>query len=94
MGPWNFLYSYFYYQKNWLNILIDDPLLSNITKLEQKKKMAYFIKDYQSTLNFVKAEVFFKIYFSYIKDLVNKEMVKFSPKKENCCLQVCLGCYD
>jgi hypothetical protein len=64
MGPWNFLYSYFYYQKNWLNIFIDDPLLSNITKLEQNKKqktkkMAYYIKDYQSTLNFVKAEVFF-----------------------------------
>jgi hypothetical protein len=77
MGPWNFLYSYLYYQKNWLNILIDDPLLSNITKLEQKKKtMAYYIKDYQSTLNFVKAEVLFLIYFSYIKDLVNKEMVK------------------
>jgi len=38
--------------------------------------MAYYIKDYQSTLNFVKAEVFFLIYFSYIKDLVNKEMVK------------------
>jgi hypothetical protein len=38
--------------------------------------MAYYIKDYQSTLNFVKAEVFFKIYFSYSKDLVNKEMVK------------------
>ncbi len=38
MGPWNFLYSYLSYQKNWLNILIGDPLLSNITKLEQKKK--------------------------------------------------------
>jgi hypothetical protein len=75
MGPWNFLYSYLYYQKNWLNIFIDDPLLSNITKLEQNK-MAYYIKDYQSTLNFVKAKVFFLIYFSYIKDLVNKEMVK------------------
>jgi hypothetical protein len=75
MGPWNFLYSYLYYQKNWLNIFIDDPLLSNITKLEQNK-MAYYIKDYQSTLNFVKAKVFFKIYFSYIKNLVNKEMVK------------------
>jgi hypothetical protein len=37
--------------------------------------MAYYIKDYQSTLNFVKAVVFFLIYFSYIKDLVNKEMV-------------------
>ncbi len=37
MGPWNFLYSYLYYQKNWLNILIDDPPLSNITKLEPKK---------------------------------------------------------
>jgi hypothetical protein len=78
MGPWNFLYSYLYYQKNWLNILIDDPLLSNITKLEPKIKikMAYYIKDYQSTLNFVKVEVLFLIYFSYIKDLVNKEMVK------------------
>jgi hypothetical protein len=38
--------------------------------------MAYYIKDYQSTLNFVKDEVFFLIYFSYIKVLVNKEMVK------------------
>jgi hypothetical protein len=78
MGPWNFLYSYLYYQKNWLNILIDDPLLSNIRKLEPKKNktMAYYIKDYQSTLNFVKAEVFFLIYFSYIKDLVNKKMAK------------------
>jgi len=76
MGPWNFLYSYLYYQKNWLNILIDDHLLSNITKLETKKKMAYYIKDYQSILNFVKVEVFFLIYFSYIKVLVNKEMVK------------------
>ncbi len=79
MGPWNFLYSYLYYQKNWLNILIDDPLLSNITKLEpkrKKKKMAYYVKDYQSTLNFVKAEVFFKIYISYIKNLVDKKMVK------------------
>jgi len=37
--------------------------------------MAYYIKDYKSTLNFVKAEVFFLIYFSYIKNLVNKEMV-------------------
>jgi hypothetical protein len=79
MDPWNFLYSYLYYQKNWLNILIDDPLLSNITKLEpkrKKKKMAYYVKDYQSTLNFVKAEVFFKIYISYIKNLVDKKMVK------------------
>jgi len=80
MGPWNFLYSYLYYQKKWLNILIDDPLLSNITKLEQKKRkkktMAYYIKDYQSSLNFVKAEVFFLIYIFYIKDLVNKEMMK------------------
>jgi hypothetical protein len=64
MGPWNFLYSYLYYQKNWLNTLIDDPFLSNITKLEPKKRkkkktMAYYIKDYQSTLNFVKVEVFF-----------------------------------
>jgi hypothetical protein len=78
-GPWNFLYSYFYYQKNWLNILIDDPLSSNITKLEPKKKkkkpMANFIKEFQSTLNFVKAEVFFLIYIFYIKKLVNK-MVK------------------
>jgi hypothetical protein len=38
MDPWNFLYSYLYYQKNWLNILIDDPLLSKITKLEPKRK--------------------------------------------------------
>jgi hypothetical protein len=51
--------------------------------------MAYYIKDYQSTLNFVKTEVFFLIYFSYIKDLVNKEMVKkigiwlnLAPKKK------------
>ncbi len=78
MGPWNFLYSYLYYQKNWQNILIDDPLLSNITKLEPKNKikMSYYIKNYQNTLNFVKAEVLFLIYFSYIKDLINKEMVK------------------
>jgi hypothetical protein len=38
--------------------------------------MAYYIIDYQSTQNFVKAEVFFLIYFSYIKDLINKEMIK------------------
>ncbi len=79
MGLWNFLYSHSYYQKNWLNILIDDPLLSNITKLEpkkEKKTMAYYIKNYQSTLNFIKVEVFLLIYFSYIKDLVNKEMMK------------------
>ncbi len=77
MGPWNFLYSYSYYEKNWLNIFIDDPLLSNITKLEpKKKKKAYYGKNYQSTLNFGKANVFFLIYFSYIKEMVNNEMVK------------------
>jgi len=38
--------------------------------------MAYCIKEFQSTMNFVKAEVFFLIYIVYIKDLVNKEMVK------------------
>jgi hypothetical protein len=50
----------------------------NITKLEPKKKKKQWpiIQKIKSTLNFVKAEVFFKIYFSYIKDLVNKEMVK------------------
>jgi hypothetical protein len=37
--------------------------------------MANFIKEFQSTLNFVKAEVFFLIYIFYIKKLVNK-MVK------------------
>ncbi len=37
MGSWNFLYFYLYYPKNWLNVLIDDPLLSNIIKLEPIK---------------------------------------------------------
>ncbi len=36
-GSLKFSISYLYYQKNWLNILIDDPLLNNITKLEPKK---------------------------------------------------------
>jgi hypothetical protein len=48
----------------------------NWNQKQNEKKMAYYIKDHQSTLNFVKAEVFFLIYFSYIKYLVNKEMVK------------------
>jgi hypothetical protein len=44
MGPWNFLYSYLYYQKNWLNTLINDLLLNNITKLEPKKNNGLLYK--------------------------------------------------